>query len=143
MIINIGSRIDILLIRATSVKYNTTFAWPCLLLTTRGAKTGKLWTTPLVYVRDGERLVLIASKGGSIRHPVWYLNLKANPEVGVFLDGKSARYTANDAKREECERLWNKAVRLYSGYEMYRKRARGRLIPVVVLEPAHESLNPQ
>jgi deazaflavin-dependent oxidoreductase (nitroreductase family) len=63
--------------------------------------------------------------------------LKANPEVWVFLDGKSERYTANDAEGEEHERLWNKAVGLYSGYEKYRKRAGGRRIPVVVLEPAH------
>lgn len=137
-IINLGSRIDTRLIRATGGRYNTTFAWPCLLLTTKGARTGKPRTTPLVYVRDGQSLVLIASRGGNPRHPAWYLNLRANPEVEILLDGKTARYVARDAEGEERERLWNKAVGVYSGYEKYRKRAGGRNIPVVVMEPALE-----
>ena len=133
--INVASRIDKWLIRASGGGLNTTFAWPCLLLTTKGVRTGSPRTIPIVYVRDGERLVLIASKGGNPRHPAWYLNLKTNPVVGVFLDGKSGRYTARDAEGEERERLWNMAVGVYSGYEKYRKRAGGRKIPVVVLEP--------
>lgn len=134
-IINLGSHIDSWLIRASGGGINTTFAWPCLLLVTKGAKTGRTRTTPLVYVRDGENLVLIASKGGNPKHPAWYLNLKANPEVEVFIDGKTGRYTARDTEGEEREKLWNKAVGVYSGYEKYRKRAGGRSIPVVVLEP--------
>jgi deazaflavin-dependent oxidoreductase (nitroreductase family) len=133
-IINLGSRIDTRLIRATGGRYNTTFAWPCLVLTTKGAKTGLPRTTPLVYARDGDNLVLIASKGGNPKHPAWYLNLRADPEVEVFLDGKSARYIARDAEGEERERLWNMAVGVYSGYEKYRRRAGERKIPVVVLE---------
>lgn len=133
-IINVGSRLDSWLIRASGGGINTTFAWPCLLLMTKGAKTGRTRTTPLVYVRDGENLVLIASKGGNPKHPAWYLNLKANPEVEVFLDGKTGRYTARDAEGEERQRLWKMAVGVYSGYEKYRKRAGGRKIPVVVLE---------
>lgn len=132
-IINLGSHVDNRLIRATGGKYNTTFAWPCLLLTTKGAKTGKPRTIPLVFVRDGENLVLIASKGGNPSHPSWYLNLRADPEVEVFVDGKSTRYIAGDAEGEERERLWNKAVGVYSGYEKYKRRAGGRQIPVVVL----------
>ncbi len=135
-IINLGSRVDKLLIRATGGRYNITFAWPCLLLTTRGARTGKPRTTPLVYVRNGDSLVLIASKGGNPRHPAWYLNLRANPEVDILLDGKTARYVARDSVGEERERLWKKAVQVYSGYEIYRSRAGGRQIPVVVLVPA-------
>jgi len=136
-IINLGSHLDSWLIRASGGRLNTTFAWPCLLLTTKGARTGKTRTTPLLYVRDGGRLVLIASKGGNPRHPAWYLNLKTNPVVEVFLDGKTAHYTARAAEGEERERLWNKAVGVYSGYDKYRKRAGGRKIPVVVLEPGH------
>jgi deazaflavin-dependent oxidoreductase (nitroreductase family) len=136
-IINLGSHLDSWLIRASGGRLNTTFAWPCLLLTTKGARTGKPRTTPLLYVRDGDRLVLIASKGGNPRHPAWYLNLRANPEVEVFLDGKTAHYTVRDAEGEERDRLWNKAVGVYSGYEKYKRRAGGRKIPVVVLEPGH------
>ena len=133
-IINLGSRVDTRLIRATGGRYNTTFAWPCLLLTTKGARTGKPRTTPLVYVRDGDSLVLIASRGGNPRHPAWYMNLRANPEVEILLDGKTAGYVARDAEGEERERLWRKAVGVYSGYEKYRRRAGGREIPVVVLK---------
>lgn len=137
-IINLGSHIDKWLIRTTGGSLNTTFAWPCLLLTTKGAKTGIQRTTPLVYIRDEDNLAIIASKGGNTEHPSWYLNLKANPEVRVFIDGKSSPYIARDAEGEERQRLWEKAVDLYSGYEKYQKRAGGREIPVVVLEPSPE-----
>lgn len=135
-IINLGSHLDKWLIKVSGGRLNTTFLWPCLVLTTKGAKTGRPRTTPLLYIRDGDDLVLIASKGGNPSHPSWYLNLKANPEVEVFLDGETKRYIAKDAEGEERERLWQKAVKLYSGYEKYRKRAGARKIPVVVLRPS-------
>lgn len=134
-IINLGSHVDKWLIRASGGRLNTTFKWPCLLLTTKGAKTGKPRTNPLLYMKDGDKLVLIASKGGNLQHPSWYLNLRAYPEVEVFLDGRSSVYIASDAEGEERDRLWAKAVELYSGYETYKERAGERKIPVVVLEP--------
>ena len=137
-IINLGSHLDKLLIRVSGGSVNTTIAWPCLLLTTIGARTGRPRTTPLVYIKDGDNLVLIASKGGNIKHPSWYVNLRYNPEVEVFLDGKSSTYIARNAEGEERERLWARAVGLYSGYEKYQKRAGGREIPVVVLEPVQD-----
>jgi len=137
-IINLGSHLDKWLIRASGGSLNTTFAWPCLLLTTKGAKTGIQRTTPLVYIRDGDNLAIIASKGGNANHPSWYINLRTNPEVRVFLNGTSTSFTARDAVGEERERLWAKAVELYSGYEKYRKRAGGREIPVVVLNPSSD-----
>lgn len=134
-IINLGSALDRRLIRASGGKLNTTFAWPCLLLKTTGAKTGKERTTPLLYLRDGGNFVLIASKGGNARHPAWYMNLKANPEVEIFVDGETVKCTASDAGGEERKRLWAKAAGVYDGYEKYRKRAGEREIPVVVLRP--------
>ncbi len=131
--INLASAIDRHLIRASGGKLNTTFAWPCLLLKTTGAKTGKERTTPLLYLRDGGNFVLIASKGGNARHPAWYLNLKANPEVEIFVDDETIKCTASDAGGEERKRLWEKAAGVYDGYEKYRKRAGEREIPVVVL----------
>ena len=132
-IINLGSAIDRHLIRASGGRLNTTLAWPCLLLKTTGSKTGKERITPLLYLRDGDNFVLIASKGGNARHPAWYVNLKKNPEVEVFIDGKSIKRMASDAVGEERKRLWAKAVGVYNGYEKYRKRAGEREIPVVVL----------
>lgn len=82
--------------------------------------------------------MLIASKGGNLKHPSWYLNLKANPEVEVFIDGNSRSYLASDAEGEEYGRLWQKALEAYSGYAKYQKRAVGRKIPVVILRPVNE-----
>ncbi|MDA2919257.1 nitroreductase family deazaflavin-dependent oxidoreductase [Desulfobacterota bacterium AH_259_B03_O07] len=135
-IITLGTKLDRWLIRATNGKYNATLAWPCLLLTTKGAKTGRARTVSLVYYQDGEDIIFIASKGGNLHHPAWYLNLKANPEVDVFLDGKSATYTAHEASGDERKRLWAKAVELYKGYETYKDRAGEREIPVVILKPS-------
>jgi len=134
MIINLGTRVDRWLIKATGGRFNSTFAWPCLLLTTKGAKTGLPRTVSLVYYQDGDDIILIASKGGNVKHPAWYLNLTADPEVEVLLDGESRAYTAHEATGDERERLWAKAVMLYSGYETYKGRAGGREIPVVVLK---------
>ena len=132
-IINLGTSVDRWLIRATKGKYNSTLAWPCLLLTTKGAKSGKPRTVSLLYYQDGDDIILIASKGGNAKHPAWYVNLKANPEVEVYLDGESKTYMARDAEGDERKRLWEKAVDIYKGYDTYETRAGEREIPVVVL----------
>ena len=134
-IINIGTRVDRWLIRFSGGRFNSTFAWPCLLLTTTGAKTGLRRTVALLFLRDEENLVLIASKGGNLKHPAWYLNLKANPEVEVYIDGENGKYLASDAEGDEYGRLWQKALDAYSGYEKYQMRAGERKIPIVILKP--------
>jgi len=134
-IINLGTRVDRWLIKFSDGRFNSTFAWPCLLLTTVGAKSGRTRTVALVYITESDNIVLIASKGGSLRNPSWYLNLKANPEAQVFINGKVHNYIASDAEGDERDRLWQKALELYSGYEKYQKRAGERQIPVVVLRP--------
>jgi deazaflavin-dependent oxidoreductase (nitroreductase family) len=110
---------------------------PVGVLKTIGAKTGAERQTPLTYVADGERIVLIASKAGAPKHPAWYHNLRANPDVGFVSKRGDLRYRAHTAEGEERERLWAKANRLYGGYETYQDRATeaAREIPVVVLEP--------
>jgi len=135
-IINIGTRVDRWLIRFSGGRFNSTFAWPCLLLTTTGAKTGLKRTVALLFLRDGENLVLIASKGGNLKHPAWYLNIIANPEVEVYIDGEIRMYLASDAQGEEYGRLWQKALDAYSGYEKYQNRAGERKIPIVILKPS-------
>lgn len=105
-----------------------------LLLTTHGRKSGKDRTTPLGYVADGERLVLVASDGGDHRHPNWYQNLSTDPHVVVTLGSATRAMTARTASTEEKERLWPLAVGAYRGYQRYQERTE-RDIPVVVLEP--------
>ena len=110
------------------------FKSPVLLLTTTGRKTGEERTTPLLYLADGEDLVVVASNGGAPKHPAWLLNLRANPEATVEVGGRKLRVRAREAGPEEKERLWPKLVEMYGSYEDYRRRT-DREIPVVLLEP--------
>ena len=106
-----------------------------LLLDHVGAKSGKKRTSPLLYFKDGEDLVIVASKGGFPQHPAWYHNLMANPDVEVQVGSEHRAVHARVVSDpEERERLWAKAMRMYGPYADYRARA-GREIPIVVLEP--------
>ena len=106
---------------------------PLLLLTTTGAKTGTERTTPLVHTRDGDSIVIIASKGGAPRHPDWYHNLSANPQVTVELPGETFRAQARAADGEERDRLYRAQADLMPNFGEYAAKT-DRLIPVVVLE---------
>jgi len=103
-----------------------------LLLTTTGRKTGKQRTTPLLYVEDDGRYVVIGSVGGAPKHPAWYLNLGGNPAATIQLGRRKLQVTAKTAEPEERARLWARATRMYSGYDGYQAKT-GREIPVVIL----------
>ena len=103
-----------------------------LLLRTTGARSGRLRTTPLLYLRDGDALVLVASNGGQARHPGWLFNLRRTPEAEVVVGQETWRVRARVAEPHERERLWPLLNRLYP-YEEYQRRT-DREIPVVVLE---------
>lgn len=105
---------------------------PVLLLTVTGRKSGKRRTTPLLYSRDGDNLVVIASKGGDPRHPAWYHNLQGQ-EAEVQVGRERKRVRARDAEGEERERLWAQMVAVYPPYADYQQKT-SRRIPVVVLE---------
>lgn len=100
-----------------------------------GAKSGTKRTAPLLYVRDGEDVVLVASKGGYPKHPAWLYNLKANPDTTVQVGKDRLSVRARVANAEERDRLWPKAEEAWPGYRTYQKRSQGREIPVVILEP--------
>jgi deazaflavin-dependent oxidoreductase (nitroreductase family) len=106
---------------------------PLLLLTTTGAKSGSPRTTPLVHTRDGDRIVIIASKGGAPSHPDWYRNLSVNPQVTVELPGESFRAQARVADGDERDRLYRAQADLMPNFDEYAAKT-DRLIPVVVLE---------
>lgn len=106
-----------------------------LLLDHVGAKSGKRRTSPLLYFRDGDDLVLVASKGGYPKHPAWYHNLVANPETEVQVGSRHMKVRARVASAEERERLWRMALKQYRGYAGYQERSKGREIPLVILEP--------
>ena len=106
-----------------------------MLLTTTGAKSGQPRTLPLLYVTDGDRLILIASNYGKTSHPAWYRNLVANPTVEVLAGKRSGTYTAGEiTDPAERERAWELALDQYAGYGDYESRAGDRTIPLVRLE---------
>lgn len=113
--------------------------YPALMLTTTGAKSGAPRDTPLIFFRDGGRIVVVASNFGGERHPAWYYNLRANPRAAVTVDGRTAPYLAREAAGPERDDLWRKAVAFYGGWASYQRRAGPRLIPLMLLEPAPES----
>jgi len=108
--------------------------WPVILLTTIGAKTGREHVTPLNFSRDGDDLVVIASKGGSATHPDWYLNLVANPEVTIEDGAEKFRARAKVAREPRRTRLYDAQAKVMTFFEGYRKRVKAREIPVVVFE---------
>ncbi len=105
-----------------------------LLLTTVGNKSGEPRTTPLIYARDGNDFIVIASKGGAPKHPAWYLNICKTPEVEIQVKEKVMKATATTVEGPERERLWQLAVDVWPNYEQYAERTERR-IPVVRLTP--------
>ena len=106
-----------------------------LLLTTTGNVSGEPRTTPLIHRTDGDRYVVVASKGGSTEHPSWWKNLETRPEATVQIRDREVPVRASAAQGEERDRLWAKMVEVWPDYEDYAART-DREIPVVVLEPA-------
>ncbi len=120
--------------RANEGKVTGPFAGaPLLLITTTGAKSGRAHTTPLVYTTDGDRLVIIASKGGAPSHPAWYHNILANPTVTVEVPGDTFEARATPAVGAERDRLFAAQAALMPNFNEYQEKTT-RTIPVVVLE---------
>jgi len=106
---------------------------PLLLLTTTGAKSGQRHTTPTMYLRDGDRLLIFASKGGAPTNPAWYHNLLAHPQVTVDVGTETYEANATVLKGEERDRLFARQAELYPQFGQYQVRTT-RKIPVIALE---------
>lgn len=104
-----------------------------LLLTTMGAKSGQRRTTPLVYLPDGDRWVIIASKGGAPRNPGWYHNLLAYPDTTIEVGTETIPVTAREIRGAECDRLYAEQARLRPAFAEYQAKT-SRTIPVIALE---------
>ncbi len=107
---------------------------PVIVLTTRGRKTGALRKTPLMRVADGDKYAVVASLGGAQEHPVWYLNLLADPVVTLQDKAVKKRYRAHTASGEEREQWWARAAAVWPDYNTYQTKT-DRQIPIVILEP--------
>lgn len=107
---------------------------PVALLTTTGRKTGEPRVSPLLYLREGNRVILVASQGGAATNPMWYLNLKANPTVTIQIKDEVLHLTARDATEQEKSEYWPKLVAMYSSFDDYQSWT-DRIIPVVICDP--------
>ncbi len=108
--------------------------FPAALVTTIGRKSGEPRTTPTLYLRDGDRIVLPASYGGRDHHPAWYLNITEHPKVKVQVGPDVLEMIARDATDDERRMYWRKLTRIYPPYKGYQDAA-DRRIPLVVCEP--------
>jgi deazaflavin-dependent oxidoreductase (nitroreductase family) len=108
---------------------------PLVLLHHTGAKSGTERVNPVAYLRDGDRYVVFASKGGSPTHPAWYLNLKAHPETKIEVGTETLDVVAEEAEGDERERLFNTVAEGSPQFREYAEQAGERQIPVMLLTP--------
>ncbi len=131
------SKVDLVSLRYSNGKFSPTSkiaGWTVITLTTTGAKSGQLRTTPLIGILDGGRIILVGSNFGRHSHPAWYYNLKANPMAIIERNGSKVNCLARETNGEEYERLWHIALEINPGYESYRQQTK-RKIPIFILEP--------
>ncbi len=144
-LIKLGSRAQAWVYRRTNGRIGSTwrigaaFRNPVelLLLDHRGRKSGTVYTAPLLYLPDGENVVVVASQGGLPRHPQWYRNLCANPDTHVRIKSEVRAVRARTASTRERDTLWPRLVALYPDFASYQSWTE-REIPVVILEPRAE-----
>ena len=133
----LAPRVDPPLLRLTGGRVSSLYPVPVMMLTTTGAKTGRQRTLPLLYLTDGDRLILIASNYGKTSHPAWYRNLVANPTAEVLAGKSTGTYVASEiTDAAERDRAWDLALDMYAGYGDYEGRAGDRKIPLIRLERA-------
>lgn len=135
LFITVFPAIDRRLMPLTRGRLSTGLGQPVVLLHARGAKSGIERSTPLLATKQGDRILLVASKAGAPKHPAWLHNVRANPDVELTVGGRRRPMRAHIAEGAERERLWAVVCDNYSGYATYQRRAGARVIPVVVLEP--------
>jgi F420H(2)-dependent quinone reductase len=132
----VGSALNVLVYRLSQGKLLSRFpsGAPVCLLTTKGRKSGRWRTVPLLYLADGNDFIVVASQGGSPQHPGWYLNLKADPSGELTIGRQRFPILTRRVSEEEKAQLWPRLVKIYPPYEAYQRRTK-RVIPVVRLSP--------
>lgn len=141
-LIKVGSRLNTRLYKLSGGRLGNTWRIgaglkkpaPVCLLTTIGRKSGQPRTAPLLYLREGERFVVVASQGGLPKHPAWYLNLRDDPQVTIQVGRDTFDLVAHTADDAERAALWPKLVDLYADFDTYAAWT-DRTIPVVICEP--------
>jgi deazaflavin-dependent oxidoreductase (nitroreductase family) len=131
---HLAAWVDRPLMRLTTGRIRLSFVVPMLLLSCRGAKSGLLREVPLLYVPDGDHVLLMGSNGGQTHEPAWCHNLRHEPRVSCALKGRVRKFRARELCGAEREEAWRGAVAVYPGYDRYAQRVE-RLIPVFRLVP--------
>ena len=132
----VAPKIDAWLTPVTRAWLSSVPGTPLLLITTKGARSGKQRTNPLVYWSRGHDVILMASNFGRDSHPSWLFNIKANPDVTLLFRGKRGSYRARIAEGAEYDELWERAKDFVANYRSYEQRLAGkRDIHVVVCSP--------
>ncbi len=136
--IHVASRLDPILMRISGGRLSTFLVARLVIVSVPGRKSQIVRTTPLLYFTQGDEVIIIASSFGRERHPAWYRNVMAHPEVELRAGGRGGPYVARETEGEERERLYRLAAQLYPGYDEYAIRAAGanRTIAVLALRPA-------
>jgi deazaflavin-dependent oxidoreductase (nitroreductase family) len=127
----VAPRIDPTLLRVSRGRVSSALVTPELLLFHTGSRTGKARTTPLTYFTDNNRVIVIASNYGGSRHPAWYYNILANPEVTISAGGYTGTFLGEEVTGAERDRLWDLTVGFIPSYADYEQLAGGRHIPVL------------
>ncbi|HZU60941.1 MAG TPA: nitroreductase family deazaflavin-dependent oxidoreductase [Solirubrobacteraceae bacterium] len=136
LFVNVFPAIDRWLLPRSGGRLKVAIGQPILLLHTRGARSGQSRSTPLLYTPHDGGFIIVASKAGAPEHPAWYHNIRAHPDaVTVEVSGQHIPVRPRIAQEPERSELWRLVNDNYNGYDRYAQRARGRVIPVVVLEP--------
>ena len=123
------------LTRGRSTATTLLTGYEVILLRSRGAHTGEPRITPLLAIEDGQGLLLVATNFGSSRHPAWYYNLKAQPQVEIERQSQNLLYDAHELSGEHWKQAWRRAVNHFPGYAAYRARTGSRAIPIFRLLP--------
>jgi deazaflavin-dependent oxidoreductase (nitroreductase family) len=134
-----STKIHVALYRRTGGRFGGHLpGWPearVLLLDHVGARSGGRRTSPLMYHEEGDVVAVAASKAGQPTNPAWFYNLKANPDTTIQIGSLIRNVRARVATDEERDRLWPAFVAFYPGYEFFQRNAKGRRIPIVILDP--------
>ena len=133
-LLKIFTRINVLVYKLSGGRLmNKLEGMPIVLVTMKGAKTGRTINIPLMYVPHEKGFILVASQGGAPRHPAWYHNLVKNPKIEITHEGRTQKLTARQVAEEEKATLWPTCIEYYPPYEQYQKRT-DRKIPVFLCE---------
>lgn len=127
----VAPRIDRQLLRVSRGRVSSAVVTPELLLIHSGARTGRRRTTPLTYFTDSGRVIVVASNYGGSRHPSWYWNVLANPNVTISAGGYTGTFVGQEVAGAERDRLWNLAKAFIPSYADYERIAGDRVIPVL------------